>query len=327
MKKILLTFIVFTSVIFPQNSNNILNIPRDTSYTIYSATVKIHKNFPNAVPASSELPSGIKEIKNLVYVSYGKRALRLDLFMPSTMKNTPYPAVLMIHGGGWASGNRTMTYPMAEKLAEDGYITAAAEYRLSPEAKYPASIYDLKAAVRWLRANAAGYDIDTNKIAVYGCSSGGHLAAFIGTTNGNKKFEGTAGNLLHSSDVEAAIDVDGILDFTTPAESGHDNNPNKPSPGKKWLGASIKDNPGIWREASPINYIGPQTAPMLFVNSSKARFHAGRDSVMHMMKKYGIYSEKHMLPGTVHTFWLFHPWFDKTFIYVHNFLVKVFKRK
>ena len=147
----------------------------------------------------------------------------------------------------------------------------------------------------------------------------------MGATNGVKRFEGKTGNIYHSSNIQAVIDVDGILDFTNSAESGHDNNPEKPSPGRKWLGASIKENLKLWREASPINYIGPNTAPMLFINSSVPRFHAGRDSVMHMMSKFHIYSEKHMLPGTIHTFWLFHPWFDETFDYVFNFLNKIFK--
>ncbi len=327
MKKLFLFILIFSQIILSQQNQKEPMIPRDTSYTLYSAAIKMHKKFPNAVLASSILPKGIIEKENIVYVKYGSRSLHIDLFMPAGKKAERFPAVLMVHGGGWASGDRSMTYPMAVKLAVNGYIAASVEYRLSPEAKYPASIYDLRAAVRWLRANSKRYGIDSNKIAVYGCSSGGHLAAFMGTTNGIKKFEGSTGNLNHSSNVQAAIDVDGILDFTTPAESGHDTNPEKPSPGRKWLGATINDNLRIWREASPINYISPETVPMLFVNSSVPRFHAGRDSVIHMMTSYHIYSEKHMLPGTIHTFWLFHPWFDKTLTYILNFLNRVFKSK
>ncbi len=323
--KILFLLFAVAQLIFPRQNKSKQIIPRDTSYTIYSAVRKMHKRFPDAVPASSKLTKGVIEKKNLVYVNYGSRELHLDLFLPFNKNLKKYPVVLMIHGGGWASGNRGMTYPMAIKLAARGYIAAAVEYRVSPEAKFPASIYDLRAAVRWLRANSNKYGIDSNKIGVYGCSSGGHLAAFMGTTNGLKKFEGSKGSLGHSGNVEAVIDIDGILDFTTPAESGHDTNLAKPSPGRKWLGATISENPQVWREASPINYISQYTVPMLFINSSVSRFHAGRDSVMHMMKAYHIYTEKHMLPGTIHTFWLFHPWFDRTFDYVFNFLNKIFK--
>ena len=216
---------------------------------------------------------------------------------------------------------------MAEKLSANGFVTASLEYRLSPEAKYPAAVYDIKTAIRWLRAKAGIYNIDTSKIAVLGCSAGGHLAALVGTTNGMPKFEDKISNADHSSTVQAIVDIDGVLDFTDPNESGKDNDPDKPSAGKKWLGYSYKQNPEIWIEASSLTYAGKNTPPIAFVNSSLARFHAGRDKMIEVLKKYNIYYEVHTIPDTPHPFWLFHPWFEQAFEFVVDFLNKSLKGK
>ena len=272
------------------------------------------------------LPAGVKARPNIVYAKDGDRELHLDMFGPARKSTRGYPGVLLIHGGGWRSGNRQMEWPMAQHLAAKGYVTATVEYRLSVEALYPTGIYDLKAAIRWLRANASKYDVDPNKIAVYGCSAGGELAAFLGTTGEMKKFEGALGHEQFSSRVQAVVDIDGILDFTDPAESGKDNDPAKPSAGKAWFGAAYKDKPEVWKDASPIGYVTEKTAPILFVNSSQPRFHAGRDEAIGMMRKLGVYSEVHTIPNTPHPFWLFHPWFDEAFNYIVAFLDKTLKQ-
>ena len=126
---------------------------------------------------------------------------------------------------------------------------------------------------------------------------------------------------------QAVVDIDGVLDFTDPAESAKDTVPEKPSAGKSWFGASFKDNPDLWREASPINYVNGKTAPILFVNSSLPRFHAGRDEGIAKMNKLSIYSEVHTIQDTPHPFWLFHPWFDAAFRYIVTFLDKTLKGK
>lgn len=231
----------------------------------------------------------------------------------------------MIYGGGWNSGDRPLLIPMAQKLAAEGYVTATVEYRLSPEAGFPAAMLDIKSAIRWLRAKSAKYSIDINKIAVLGSSAGGHLAALTGVTNGWEKFEQQSSYADFSSDVQAIVDIDGVLDFTDPAESGKDNDPTTPLVGKLWLGFTYKENPTIWIEASPLNYVNEKTPPIAFINSSIARFHAGRDDAIEILKKHNIYYEVYTLPKTPHSFWLFRPWFKQTVIYVKEFLNKVFK--
>jgi len=236
-------------------------IPHDTSFTLSNTAVKVHKDFPFAELVISKLPERITEETNIIYTSYGERKLHLDIFSVARKEKTLYPGVILIHGGGWRSGDRSMEIPMAHFLAKNGYVTATVEYRLSPEALYPAAIYDLKVAIKWMRANALKYNINKSKIAVYGCSSGGQLAALVGTTNGILKFEGEKEYQNYSSDVQAVVDIDGVLDMTDPNESGKDIDPNKPSAAKQWLGVSYRDNPDLWKEASAINHVDKKSAP------------------------------------------------------------------
>ena len=302
--------------------------PRDTSFTPYQTWIKIQKEFPQAKIVEPILPEGVISIPDIVYTTlsktpFGKRDLHLDLFYPD--KQGVYPALLLIHGGGWRSGNKSMQVPLAQQIAAKGYVTAAVEYRLSPEALYPSAIYDIKAAIRFLRANAQKYYINPNKIAISGSSAGGQLAALIGMTAKIEKFEENKGNNDFSSEVQAIIDMDGILDFTDPNESAKDTDPTKRSAGAYWFGATFKEAPEKWVEASPLVYAGKDSPPILFINSALPRFHAGRDSVIEILKKYKIYTEVHTVPDTPHPFWLFHPWFEPTVKVMTEFLDKMLK--
>lgn len=324
MIKTILLLLTFSAFALAQNSGT-LNHQRDTSYNFYTASAKMHKKFPYSKLVLPHLPQNVSEEKNIVYADISGKKLHLDIFYPLDSDNKNFPGVVLIHGGGWRSGNRQLVIPMAQKLAANGYIAIAIEYRLSTEALYPAAVYDIKAAIRWMRANASKYKINNNKIAVYGCSAGGHLAALIGTTNGDKKFEGTEGNNNYSSNVQAIVDVDGVLDFFGKGSEEVYKKSGKPSAAHLWFGVSAKENPEIWKEAGPINHTGKNTPPILFINSGQPRFHAGRDAMIKKLNSFNIYSEVHTLEGTIHTFWLFNPWFEKTFNYTLEFLKKTLK--
>ncbi|HLP14946.1 MAG TPA: alpha/beta hydrolase, partial [Bacteroidota bacterium] len=262
---------------------------------------------------------------DLVYASPGGRDLHLDIIAPRASKKELFPCVLMIHGGGWRSGTRQMEYPMAQRLASQGYVTVPVEYRLSVEELYPAAIYDLKAAIRWLRANAAKHHIDPKRFAVYGCSAGGQLAALLGTTGGLKKFEGYGPNPDEPTYVQCIVDVDGIVTFMDPADTVNDANPAKPSASTLWFGGTVKQKPDLWKEASPIFYVDKDTPPVLFINSILDRYHRGRDEMIEKLNSLSIYSEVHTIPDTPHPFWMFHPWFEPTYERVLAFLNKVLK--
>lgn len=312
-------------VVFGQQTLNKPVIPRDTSYNLYTASKKMHKKFPDAKLINRETLPNIRETSNIVYAEIGERKLHLDIFYPANSGMKKLPGILMIHGGGWASGDTSMVIPMAQRIASREYVTVAVEYRLSREALYPAAVFDLKAAIRWMRANSSTYNIDPNKIAVYGCSAGGQLAALVGTTNGDKKLEGNEGNNSYSSNVEAVIDVDGVVDFFGKGSEEIHKNSAKPGAARRWFGVSPDKYPDLWKEAGAINHLDENDPPILFLNSGVPRFHAGQEAMVKMMKSYGIYYEVHAFKDTVHTFWLFHPWFEKTFNYTVTFLNKIFK--
>jgi acetyl esterase/lipase len=300
-------------------------IPRNLSFTLTSATESVRKLYPFAMPAAPIVPPGVTLQPGLVYRTIAGRQLRLDLCLPPRADSRAVPAIILIHGGGWRSGDRSMELPMALQLAGRGYVTATVEYRLSPEALYPGAMLDLKAAVRWIRAHTREYNVDTLRIAAYGCSSGGHLAALLGVTNGAPEYE-EGDDAGWSSGVQAVIDIDGVLDLTTPEESGKDTVPSRPSAVKSWLGVRYADEPDLWKKASPQTHLHRGMPPMLFINSSIPRFHAGRDAAVDTMKRYGIYCEVHTIPDTPHPFWLFKPWQPEVVQHITGFLKRVFRQ-
>lgn len=319
--KILLFITLIVDILLAQNRLNPIEI-KDTTFTTAISYEKCKEKYPFIIPVQIDKYSKI-EHNEYCYVKYGSREVKLDLFTNS-LKDCVNPLIIMVFGGGWKSGSKEMDWPMAQTLAEKGYIVATVEYRLSNEAIYPAAVCDIKAAIKWLKNNSYKFNIDTNKIAILGESAGGQLAALVGTTNNFLKYEMHLKNVKASCKVQAIIDIDGVLDMTTPYESGKDTNIANPSAGKLWLSYSYNENPNIWKEASAISHTDKNSPPFLFVNSSIPRFHAGRDEVISILQKNDIYSEVHTILETPHPFWLFHPWFDQTVEYIDKFLKKVF---
>jgi len=323
MKQLFVLLLALPFVGFSQKRE--VNFPRDTTFSVWSAGQKIKKNFPDAEAVKEYKSLKINDERNIVYYSHGNRDLRADLFYPDKKTAQRIPAIVLIHGGGWASGNKSHLVPMAQILAVNGFFTATVEHRLSPEAKYPAAITDLKTFVKWVKINADKYNIDTSKIAVLGCSSGATLASFLGVTGQNPKFQSHKTDGKVSDKVQVIVNIDGIVDFSDPAESAKDDDPAKPSAGTRWLGYTFQQNPEIWKEASPLTYVSKNTPPTLFINSILERFHAGRNRFVEVLTENNIYSEIHTIENTPHPFWLFHPWFDETWPIVNDFLKKVFK--
>ncbi|MBD0278568.1 MAG: alpha/beta hydrolase, partial [Flavisolibacter sp.] len=286
-----------------QSTTGITGKP-DTSYTTYSAYNSTRKTHPDIKIVPEFKSPSVSEKRNIAYCKVGDRNLLLDVFYPKQKSKAARPAILIIHGGGWRSGNRTQHYPLAQRLAAAGYVCFTPEYRLSTEALYPAAVHDLKSALRWIRAHAKEYTIDTNKIAALGFSAGGELAAFLGTTNNDPRFEEEDCNRNHSGTVQAIVDLDGTLSFVHP-ESGEGDDSRSTSAATYWFGYPKKDNPELWRDASPLTHVGKQTPPVLFINSSVARMHAGRDDLINKLNKFGTYSEVHTFNDAPHTFMFF----------------------
>jgi acetyl esterase/lipase len=180
-----------------------------------------------AAPAAAQVPT-FNDVPFAVvpHDAGGTVTLLMDIYMP-TAGTPPYPCVLWIHGGGWQSGTHNNVPGGATPLLASGVVIASVSYRLSGDAIFPAQIHDVKGAVRFLRANAATYNLDTSRFGSWGSSAGGHLSALLGTSGGVPALEGTSGgNLGFSSRVQAAVDYFGPtniininLDTTTPPGS------------------------------------------------------------------------------------------------------------
>ncbi len=303
-----------------------IDFPKDTSFTVHSAWIKVKKKFDHALPVKPFQYSDIVALQEQVYKVRDSRSLHMDLFIPVNKRKIK-GTVLLVHGGGWRSGNKSHLVPLAQYLAKNNYVAATVEHRLSMEAQYPAAIYDLKEAVKYVKHNAELFGVDTSKVAILGCSSGATLASFVATTNGVRKFEDSNTTFSDvSSEVHLLINIDGVVDFTDPAESGKDLNPEKPSAGAMFLGATYKQNPELWQEASPISHVDENTPPTLFLNSSLERFHAGRETFLQVLDSNKTTYKVHTIDNTPHPFWLFYPWFDEAKVAVLDFLNEMFDK-
>lgn len=279
-------------------ANNVFcQFSKDTSFTIFSEYKKQLKKYPSIKIAESKSTPLLIEEKNIAYQSFSNRVLHLDSYVFKSDKKLP--AIIMLHDGGWKSGDKSMLQPFAEAIAVKGYQCFVIEYRLSDEAKYPAGIDDVMKAIDFIKNNEQKFNIDTKKIAILGRSSGGQMASLIGT-----KF---------NKDIKAIINIDGILAFHHPesAEGKY---------AALWLGGTYEEIPEIWNDASALTHTDKNTPPILFINSQHDRFHAGRNDMIEKLNKYKIYSKVEQIQDSPHTFWLFHPWFEQTIQYTINFL-------
>lgn len=298
------------------------NVP-DTSYTNYSAYRSSVKSNPATQPVDELKSKAVKAKKNIAYCRVGDRSILLDVFGPVKKAKNKRAAIMIIHGGGWRSGNRTQHHALAQRLAEQGYVCFTPEYRLSTEALFPAAVYDLKNALRWIRVHAKEYNVDTSEVAVMGFSAGGELAAFLGTTANMPLYEKNNCGLAASTTVNAVIDLDGTLSFVHP-ESGEGDDTKKTSAATYWFGYSKKQNPLLWAEASPLMHVSSLTPPTLFINSSVERMHAGRDEYRKALKAWNIYTDVKTFADAPHSFPQFAPWFEPTVRYTDEFLQHVF---
>ena len=163
---------------------------------------------PTHVLAQSD---GVPQHKDVVYATVDGKDLALDIYMPAGVQSPPL--LVWVHGGAWSRGSKEQA---RLEFVEAGIATASLDFRQSTEAQFPAAVHDIKAAIRFLRANASVYGYRTDRIAISGNSSGGHLAALVGVSNGHPSLEGAVGDHPNeSSDIQAIISYYGASNLTT----------------------------------------------------------------------------------------------------------------
>lgn len=211
--------------------------------------------------------------RDIDYAKVGEHSLMLDLYLPeaSAIAGKKPLLIVWIHGGAWRSGSKEKI-PIGG-LLEHGFAIASVDYRLSPVAKFPAQVHDIKAAIRFLRAtpNREKWAYDSAKIVIAGSSAGGHLAALVGVTNGHAELEGTVGEFdAESSDVAAIVDLYGPTDFLTilPQSTPHGLGVRVPAL-KLLLGAQPEDVPDLAKLASPVFHIDADDPPLLIIHGDQ----------------------------------------------------------
>lgn len=240
------------------------------------------------------------EIEGITYAKYGSREMQLDLFKPKEQEGL-LPAIVWIHGGGWRTGTRKNGHKVAKHFAENNYVAVSISYRLSGESQFPAQIQDCKAAVRWLRANAAIHGIDPDRIGVIGHSAGGHLAALLATSAGVEELEGDGGNAGFSSAVQSAVPMGAQSDLETDrirsmtAQSG----------AEIWhafLNGSLDKNEAIYQLASPRRHLDPSDPPMMFIAGELDNIDTNAVPIRDDMRRLKIPSGLLLIPMAPHSF-------------------------
>ena len=246
------------------------------------------------------VPEGVTVHRDLTYVTNGHARQKLDLYLPKEGKLLPL--IINIHGGAFRGGSKEIGVPV-DYLAL-GYGLASINYRLSQHAIFPAQIEDCKAAVRWLRANAAKHNLDPDRFAAWGSSAGGHLAAMLGTTGDVKEFE-VGENLGVSSRVQAVVDYFGPTDFLQMDDHrlprGQLHAP-ADSPESLLVGGPIQENQEKTAKANPINYVTKNAPPFLICHGDRDPLvpHHQSELLEAALKKAGVTVTFYLAPGAGH---------------------------
>jgi acetyl esterase/lipase len=245
-------------------------------------------------------------LRNLEYAHPQSGPLLLDLYLPEA--GAPFPLIVWIHGGAYRSGDKGgIWYKPILNQTRRGYAVASIDYRLSGTAKFPALVHDAKAAIRWLRANAAQYHLKADRIVVAGESAGGYQAAMLGTSGGVAELEGTLGNAKESSRVQGVIDFFGPTDFLAMDDGASacktplvHRAPN--SPESQLLGCNLDDCRDKVKATNPIAYVGADAPPFLILHglADCQVPHTQSQHLYDALRAAGVKADLHLLPDVGH---------------------------
>ena len=259
----------------------------------------------------------IKQISGVVYEQVPSRgyenvAMKMDILKPQS--KTPLPAIVYVTGGGFINANKDNGIQLRMHLAEAGYVVASIEYRVAPTAVFPQPLEDVKASIRYLRANANKFNIDPDRIGIVGGSAGGYLTAMAGVTSGTTTFD-KGENLDQSSSVKAAVDLYGLSDLTRIGDDYSDavKEAHKSAGATEalWVNGSpvfggrdggILADPAAAKAADPMTYVGKNSAPMLLMHGTKdfVVSPSQTDLLFQALQKHNIPSKRYLVEGAAH---------------------------
>ncbi|MCM3388761.1 alpha/beta hydrolase [Ureibacillus chungkukjangi] len=226
-----------------------------------------------------------KRYLDIPYTESDNDRQQLDIVFPP-FGNPPYKVIVALHGGGWSSGDRkSASLRNIQMAAQQGYVVVNVGYRLSDQAKWPAQLYDVKAAIRYIRANAKQYRFDTRNIVVWGNSAGGHLASMLAVTNGMEEMEDLSmGNPKASSEVQGVVSWYGISDITTLPDASI-------NIANRLMGFNVREKTDEAKVASPIYHVTKDFPPIYMIHGTNDRIVPFEQSV-DFAKKINQVTEK-----------------------------------
>ncbi|MFO1439223.1 MAG: alpha/beta hydrolase [Verrucomicrobiaceae bacterium] len=261
--------------------------------------------FAQKVSAPAEPPASLKVEFDLVYGKTPEQELKLDVYRPKN--DTVLPACVLVHGGGWISGDKERFRALGFALAEKGYVVANVEYRLAGAAKYPAAVQDCSLAVRWVRANAKRFALDPQRIGAWGGSAGGHLVGLLAAVPEHFL---TADLKDVSAAVQATCIMAGPTDLTNATFVESLRKSKEKSNSYTWFGKLYDAAPELYRDASPLTHFTKTTGPILFLTGdldNPARDQAGIEK----LQSLGVPTKQTLLKDAKHGCWMQKPWFDQ----------------
>src|SRR5271168_2144906 len=228
-------------------------------------------NTPQAAAQSTANPledSQVSVQPDVAYGAPGGHPLLLDIYQPAEHfsnqhSSNLWPAVILIHGGGWTSFDKSTMRRMWMFLAKTGFVAFSVDYRLlhGTENLWPAQLDDVQRAVRWVRTNSAKYKVDPDHIGAFGHSSGAQLAALLGMEETRDNSDPALAK--YSSRVQAVVDVSGPTDFT----ANHDAEDNGFL--SALFGGDYAGHAKVWQDASPAFHVSKDNSPFLIVHGTK----------------------------------------------------------
>jgi len=251
-------------------------------------------------------PSSVLFFPDICYGTADGIALFLDILRPAMPSREALPVVMHIHGGGWYTGDKRWVAQGQQLVrpnllfASHGFFTISVNYRLSHQACFPAQLEDVKAAVRWVRAQASHYHLDAEHIGVWGNSAGGHLAALLGFTADLPNLEGKSGSPGYSSRVQAVVDLWGAMELS--AMWTH--TPETIQGITQLVGTSPHTHPDLLRRASPMTYLHKDAPPFLIVHGEQDKLVPVEQSDMlyHALQDAGVQATFLRIPEEGHDF-------------------------
>jgi acetyl esterase len=280
---------------------------RELLTAVAAVAMAVLVSVPLTVPAAAQ--EGVSVKQDVVYRTVDGEQLGLDVYRP-TKKGKDRPAVVIIHGGGWRTGDKALFAQQGNQLAQRGFVAFSVNYRLAPAHPYPAAVDDVEAAVEWVRKHAKEYGVDSERVGALGGSAGAHLTGLLATVG--------KGSLEKGHRVAAAVSWSGPMDFVSlaPAATAA---PDGSIP--TFLGCTPDACPDTYAEASPITHVDKTDPPMLLVNSTMELVPQSQaDAMKAALDAAGVANQAIILPGQAHSRAYSNRIWDQTVAFLENYL-------